>query len=204
MAGQIARGDATPPVGVKADPGWCFARYLKETARAAPKPAPAAAQRTTSFKIGGATVHLELPAALPASLIGADLIQIGGGAGVDEFPRWDATLQVRWQTHAELEARVNAIESDFMGKTRATIETRAGRWQGRPAEELCAIVRRTPGHATLTDGRHVPMPDSVELVHGFLVAVGEKTLGAAYRLPPGSLEQQPMWERILQAVPVEK
>jgi hypothetical protein len=118
----------------------------------------------------------------------------------DEFTGWCAAFQVRWQTRAELETRVRAIRSDFMGTTRPRMETRPATFRGARVEEVCAIVWRTPGHATMLDGRHEPMPDIVELVHGYLIPVGDRTLGAVYRLTPQEIDQQPLWEQLLASV----
>jgi hypothetical protein len=204
IAAQVARADSSVAQPASAEPGWCLALFLKETKRAAPAAAPAESARPASFTLGAVTVQLELPASFSAALVGRDVLQAGPGAPTDSdaFAGWDATLQVRWQTRGQLKARVNAIPSDFTGTTRATIETRAARFQGKSAEELCAIVHRTAGHATTVDGRHHPMPDIVELVHGYLFPIGEQTLGAVYRLSPEAVEQQPSWERMLDSIRV--
>jgi len=194
-----ARADSSVVKPAPADSGWCLARYLKESGQPAPKTAIAPVAKPASFTLGPALVRFDLPTPLTATLIDGQWVQVVPGAPntLDQFTLWEPTLQVRWQTRAELEARVKAITSDFMGRTQALIEVRAATVQGKPAEELCAVVRRTPGHATLIDGTHRPMPEIVEWVHGYLFARGDRTLTAVYRLPPGALEQRAMWEQLL-------
>jgi hypothetical protein len=202
LASRAASADTSVGQPASVEPGWCLAQYLKEARRAAPPPATAMTTRTTSFRLGGVAVELDVPALLSAALIGEDVIQVAPGASgaEDEFPGWGPAFQVRWQTRAELETRVRAIRSDFMGTTRPRLETRPATFRGARVEEVCAIVRRTPGHATLLDGRHQPMPDIVELVHGYLIPVGDRTLGAVYRLTPQAIDEQPQWEQLLTSV----
>jgi hypothetical protein len=208
LASRVAVADVTvtrpPPLAT--EPGWCFARYLKEAGRPAPKPLPAALERPATFKLGGATLSFKVPATLAAALVGNDLVQVGSGsAGTsDAFPGWEATLQLRFQTRAELEARIQTIVSDFTGTTRAQIETRVASLSGRSVEELCAIVRRTPGHATTSDGRHHASPDTLELVHGYLFSIDGKPFSAVYRLPAPSIDHVSRWERVLESLHVER
>lgn len=67
---------------------------------------------------------------------------------------------------------------------------------------LATAARIARGDATPPTGA-APAP-GIELVHGYLLAVGDQTLGAAYRLPPSVLDQQPMWEHVLDAIRIEK
>jgi hypothetical protein len=147
-----------------------------------------------------------VPAPLTPRLIDRDYVQVEAAAeagdAADAFGGWTAVLQVRRQTRAELDARLRAIRSDFMGRTRVRVETRAARFGERAAEEVCALVWRTPGHDTLLDGTHRPMPEIVELVHGFLIPLGDQTLGALYRLPPQAIADQPRWEQLLASLAI--
>jgi hypothetical protein len=184
-------GKTTAP----AETGWCLNKYLKATKRAVPKPI-ATTVKPMSFKLGAIAVQLDMPEKLAVAVSAApDLIHVGDGKS-DNFTDWPATLQIRPQTRAELDARIKAIQSDFMGSTRVEIEARPSKL----GEEVCAVVRRVPGHATLIDGRHVPMPDSLELVRGFVHTVGDKTLTAAYRLPPRDVDQVQWWDKILESL----
>jgi hypothetical protein len=190
----VAHADSS--VAKSADPGWCVARYLKELGQRAPTPPPLSRLAPSTVKLGADSVRFQLPAPLVVAVHG-ELVQVGSGSAGegDTFGGWEPTLQVRRQTRAELEARIRAIPSDFTGATHAQIEARPATRDGKPAEELCAIVRRTAGHATTTDGVHHAMPDIFELVHGYLLRDG--TIGAVYRLPPSALAQLPLWERVL-------
>jgi hypothetical protein len=190
---------AKPP---GAQPGWCVARFFKESQRATPT-APAANAKAKPFKLDTLGFELALPEGFAANRVQKDgSLQVGVKVigTEDNFTDWPAVLQVRWQTHAELESRIKAIQSDFMGHTRPQIEWRTSTFQGKPAEEVCAIVRRTPGHATLLDGKHIPMPDIVELVRGYLIPVGDKTLGVVYRLNPQAIDQLATWDRMLESL----
>ncbi len=194
----VVHADASVTRGAATAPGWCLARYLKEASRAAPASALPAPGKIVPFDLAPAKVQVELPDKWLGARIDGTLAQLGPVAVEgDAFTGWEPTLQLRWQSRAELETRIKAIISDFMGTTRPQIEVRAAKLGGKPVEELCAIVRRTAGHATTLDGVHHAMPDIVELVHGYLFTLGGKTLTAVYRLPPQFIDQQSLFERVL-------
>jgi hypothetical protein len=198
-----ARADTSVAKPAASAPGWCLQRYLKDVKLEAPKPVPPATTRPVTIELPPDLLRIDLPNGWIRVRIDATLSQMGPDAtGNDQFSSWEPTLQVGRQTRAALEARIKAIQSDFTGTTRAEIEVRPASFAGKPANELCALVRRTAGHATLIDGTHRPMPDEVELVHGFLFEVAGKSFTVYYRLPPGSLDQQPLYERILASLRV--
>jgi hypothetical protein len=204
-AGRAGADASVTQAGAAAESGWCVALYLKEAKRAAPKAAAAAAgAKPAAVDASGASVRLELPATFTATVVERDVVQVAAGAPIagDAFGGWDATLHVRPQTRAELEARVRAIPSDFTGETHARITARAGTWRGAPADELCAVVERTAGHATMTNGQHHAMPPILELVHGFVRRIDGQSWSAAYRLPPQAIDQVALWEAVLASVEV--
>ncbi len=56
-----------------------------------------------------------------------------------------------------------------------------------PARELCAVVARSPGHATLKKGGHRPLPLSYDLVHGFELLRSSESVGIIYRIEQQSV-----------------
>jgi len=63
-----------------------------------------------------------------------------------------------------------------------------------PARELCAVVARSPGHATLIKGGHVPLPLTYDLVHGFELLSGVDAIGIIYRIEQSRLvEDEPQF-----------
>src|SRR5262249_24782510 len=70
-----------------------------------------------------------------------------------------------------------------------THQTRTTTFAGRRAFELCAVVARSPGHATLTDGRPIPIPLTYALLHAYETELGGQPTRLAVRIEQGNLAE---------------
>jgi hypothetical protein len=73
------------------------------------------------------------------------------------------------------------------------------------ATELCAMVARSPGHATLQDGRHIPMPMTYDLIRGYRIErKAQPPVTIAFRVEESDFDtDEPIFSRILESLEIE-
>jgi hypothetical protein len=215
FAAPAARADATPPKG--ADPGkgdWCWSFFLaeREKAKQSAPPAlhaPAAVERWARVApLPGASVEVPPDFARGAAASGA---WYAAHKKVDDPLRELASgfypILVAWRDPAHTLDRLleDLKDSGDLFPGTVTHQRRSTTFAGRRATELCAVVARSPGHATLTDGRHVPMPLTYDLVHAYEIDLGGQPARFAVRVEQGNLgDDAATFARMLLATTIAK
>ncbi len=212
---SIAHADSSPPKDKSLGTDWCW-EWFRAARDAAHKTVSSVTRNvpsTTGWKRIGAGPKLALRT--PPELVHADgqpvrsarLFSLSRAPVEDPLrelqSRFRPILVVADRALADLVKDAEDSGDLFPGTVKSA--TRAIAIGAQPATELCAMVARSPGHATLQDGHHVPMPMTYDLLRAYRIErKGQSPVTVAFRVEESDLDaDEPIFARVLESLELE-